>query len=95
MPVELTSEQKADVLDSLQRYFDENLDGEINELQSTLLLDYILTEIAPFAYNRGVEDARAYIASMAEDLPGVCFQDTLTYWEHNEGSARRVRRKPD
>jgi uncharacterized protein (DUF2164 family) len=91
----LTSEQKADALFSLQRYFDENLDSELNELQATLLLDYIMREIAPIAYNRGVEDARAQLFTMAEDLPGICFAEAFTYWEERSGSGRAVRRKPD
>jgi len=87
------AEQKAAILASLQRYFDENYEIELNELQSSLLLDYIMTEIAPFAYNRGVEDAQAFFSARTADLPGVCFEDVLTYWE-SRGSARVVRRKP-
>ena len=87
-------EQKADLLSSLQRYFHENFDSELNDLQTDLLLDYITREIAPFAYNRGVEDARAYFSARLEDLPGVCFEEGLTYWESKPGAARGVRRKP-
>ena len=87
-------EQKTDILSSLQRYFHENFDTELNDLQADLLLDYITREIAPFAYNRGVEDARAYFAARLDDLPGVCFAEGLTYWDAKPGAARGVRRKP-
>lgn len=89
----ISPEQQTAVLASLQRYFDEHFDTELNELQASLLLDYIMTEIAPFAYNRGVEDAQAFFAARTADLPGVCFEEVLTYWE-DRGSARVVRRKP-
>ena len=96
MPLQdvLSTEQNADILASLQRYAEENLDVEVNELQATLLLDYIMTEIAPFAYNRGVEDARGFISARLDDLSGVCFEDGLRYWEQ-PGGTRMVRRKPD
>lgn len=89
----IPAEHKTAVLASLQRYFDENFEIELNELQSSLLIDYIMTEIAPFAYNRGVEDAQAFFSARTADLPGVCFEEALTYWEQR-GGARVVRRKP-
>lgn len=90
----ISADQKATILSSLQRYFNEHFESEINELQASLLLDYIVREIAPFAYNKGVDDARAYLASRLDDLPGVCFRQGLTYWDENPGSSRSVPRKP-
>lgn len=84
-----------EIMSSLQRYLLEHFDIELNELQSTLLLDYFMQELAPFAYNRGVQDAQAYFSSMCDDLPGVCFRNTLTYWETQERGGRTVARKPD
>ncbi|MBE0645622.1 MAG: DUF2164 domain-containing protein [Bacteroidetes bacterium] len=90
----ISPEQKTAIVASLQRYFDEHFEHELNDLQAALLLDYIMKEISPLAYNRGIEDARQYFAARAEDLPGICFQEALTYWEMKPGSARTVRRKP-
>ncbi len=90
----VTRDQSADIAESLRRFFAEQFDQELNDLQASLLLDYIMKEIAPFAYNSGVEDARAYLASRVDDLPGVCFAQGLTYWETTPGAARGVRRKP-
>ncbi|MFZ1731330.1 MAG: DUF2164 domain-containing protein [Bacteroidota bacterium] len=94
MQESFTLEQKAEIISSLQRYFTDNFDYELNELQAGFFLDYIFQEIAPFAYNRGVSDAQGYFTARAEDLPGVCFQDVLTYWEKRKGASRAVRRKP-
>jgi len=38
---------------------------------------FALNEIAPFAYNQGVEDAQKYFLKTTEDLPGTCFQEPL------------------
>ena len=49
-------------------------------LKTTLLLDYIIKEIGPYAYNKGVQDAEAYFRAKTEDLSGTCYEDGLTYW---------------
>ena len=80
MPIELDKHETKEVVGSLQKYFREELDIEITEMRAKFLLDYILTEIAPLAYNRGVRDAGLYFSSKIEDLSGTCFEDGLGYW---------------
>jgi uncharacterized protein (DUF2164 family) len=90
-----SEDQKSAIVASLRRYFTENLDCELSAMQAGFLLEYIMSEIAPFAYNQGVEDAQRYFTTMTADLPGTCFQEALTYWKTQKGTARSVRRKPD
>ena len=80
MSLELNKEQVEAIVPSLQRYFRAELDVELSELRAKLLLDYIQQEIAPFAYNHGVQDAENYFRARVEDLPATCFEDGLTYW---------------
>jgi len=44
-------------------------------------LNYILEEIAPLAYNRGVKDAETFLRGKIEDLSGTCFEEGLGYWQ--------------
>lgn len=94
MSLPLPKEQKAEILESIRRFFREKLQLELSEVQLGFLLDYFFREIAPFSYNQGVTDAQKYLIRMSEDLPGTCFQEPLTYWEV-AGSSDKVRRKPD
>ncbi len=80
MSIELDKQESKDVLASLQKYFREELDEELSEMRAKFLLDYILKEIAPLAYNRGVKDAEMFLRGQLEDLSGTCFEDGLTYW---------------
>jgi uncharacterized protein (DUF2164 family) len=80
MAIELTKEEVADVIPSLRRYFREELELEISEMRAKFLLNYFLKEIAPFAYNQGVQDAESYFRGRVEDLSGTCFEPALTYW---------------
>ena len=80
MAVELGKEESKEVIASLQRYCRENLDLELGEMRARFLLDYILMEIAPLAYNQGVKDAEEFLRIKMEDLSGTCFEEGLTYW---------------
>ncbi|HYF35101.1 MAG TPA: DUF2164 family protein, partial [Prosthecobacter sp.] len=45
------------------------LDCGPGNIQAPHLLDYTLKEIAPFAYNQGIEDAKTFLTAKLEDLP--------------------------
>lgn len=90
----LSREQKTDLIASLQRYVSTELDQDLGDIQAGHMLDYILQEIAPYAYNQGVEDAKAFLTGKLEDLPGTCFTEGLTYWRKTAPGTRQVRRKP-
>ena len=94
MSLPLSKEQKAEIIDSMQRFFTEKLELELSEVQAGFLLEYFSLEVAPLAYNQGVTDAQKYLIRLSEDLPGNCFQEPLTYWEVHSNS-HKVRRKPD
>ncbi len=80
MAINLTKEDEERVIASIREFFDTELDQEIGDLKARLVLDYVLAEIAPFAYNRGVADAEGYFRARVEDLPGTCYQPPLGYW---------------
>ena len=80
MAIELTKPETDAVVPSLQKYFREELEQELSEMKARFLLDYIMKEIGPFAYNKGVKDAEAYFRGKVEDLSATCFEDGLTYW---------------
>lgn len=94
MNLPLTKDQRAEVVESLRRFAEEELDAEWSEVRAGFVLDFFLKEIAPLAYNQGVEDAQKFLRQALEDLPGTCFEEPGQYWEQESGS-RGVRRKPE
>lgn len=80
MPNELSKQEIQEIVPSIRRYFREEMEEEISEMRAKFLLEYILAEIAPFAYNQGVKDAEVHFRRTVEDLPSVCFEEGLTYW---------------
>ena len=80
MATELSKEEKAAIIPSIQKFCREELEVEIGDMRAGIMLNYIMKEIAPFAYNKGVKDAESYFRGKVEDLSATCFEDGLTYW---------------
>ena len=81
MNFELTKQETDEAVFSLKKYFLSELDLELSDLRAKLLLDYILKELGPLAYNRGVQDAERFMRARVEDLSATCFEQPLTYWQ--------------
>lgn len=81
MPIQLKEENKKKLIASLQRYFDEELDMEIGELKSELILDYLMQEAGSVIYNQAIRDAQAYITDRVDDMDGTLYHPEFTYWE--------------
>jgi uncharacterized protein (DUF2164 family) len=80
MAIVLSKQEAEEVVHSLRKYFREELEQEIPEMRARFLLEYVLKEIAPYAYNKGVKDAESHLRATIEDLPSVCFEEELGYW---------------
>ena len=68
MPVRLKPEITQALTESIKRYFTENLDDEIGDLQASLLLEFCLKEIGPSVYNQAIADARKFMAEKIDQL---------------------------
>lgn len=80
-PIALPDEGRARALASLRQFFAEELDTPIGDLKATLVLDYILSELGPAAYNQGVADARRVLEERIADLPDVLYRDEFPRWK--------------
>ena len=74
MPIALRDEERARALESIKQYARDELELDLGELRAGTLLDYVLTELAPLAYNRGVRDAQARMQATVGDLDGDCHE---------------------
>ena len=79
-PLTLPDAARDAALASLKRFADEELEWELGTLGAGWLLDFVLAEIGPFAYNAGVRDARDRVASVAQDLDVDLHREPLTHW---------------
>lgn len=92
--LELSKQQRATAISSLQRYFEENLgsvDAPIGDLPASLLLNFFLEEIGPVIYNQAISDAQTRLAQRVADLNGELYADEFQYWPRADAK-RKSRR---
>lgn len=62
MPVKLPKEEKDELVKRLQTYFEEERSESIGALAGEQLLEFMLRELSPYLYNKGIADARTLLA---------------------------------
>ena len=87
--IELIKPQRTAAIESLQRYFEEELSEPIGDLKAGLLLNYILEEIGPVIYNQAISDAQARLAARLADLNGELYADEFQYWPRTDAKRRK------
>lgn len=90
MEITLADDARSQSIASIKRYFDEELDQKVGDLQAGLLLDFVLKEIAPSVYNSAIADAQGWVRDQLADLDGACFAPEFGYWPR--GTTRRPSR---
>ena len=86
--IEISKQSRADILASLKRYFEENLDP-IGDLPAGLLLNYILEEIGPVIYNRAINDAQGRMHQRVTELDGELYAPEFEYWPNVEKKRKK------
>ncbi|KNF09398.1 protein of unknown function DUF2164 [Gottschalkia purinilytica] len=69
--INLSKEKRNHMVSLIQSYFQNERDEDIGELASSLILDFIIEELAPVFYNEGVADSYKYMTDKIEDLLGI------------------------
>lgn len=69
--IKLSKEKRDDMLSSVKYYFLKERDEELGDLASSMILDFIIEELAPEFYNQGVYDSQKYMNDRVEDLLSI------------------------
>jgi uncharacterized protein (DUF2164 family) len=80
MAIELSKEERAQAIESIQRYFKENMEEPIGNIGAGALLAFIVEEIGPSIYNRAVADVQDRLQSRIDDLGFEVHEDEFAYW---------------
>ena len=80
MSIELSREERAAAVESIQRYFETELEQHIGNLQAGALLGYFLQEIAPSVYNRAVVDVQERLQVRVMEVDLEVHEDEFQYW---------------
>ena len=80
MTIELDKSQRPVAIASIERYFKEHFDQRIGNIQAGALLNFLLEEIGPSIYNRGVADAQERLQMRVTELDIEVHEDEFRYW---------------
>lgn len=84
MTIELSKEDRQQAIQSIERYFREQLEEEIGNIAAAGLLGFVLDEIGPSIYNKAVSDVQARLQARVADLDFEVHEDEFVYWRKTE-----------
>lgn len=68
MAITLPDATTHEIIERIKRYFLDERDEAVGDLQASFLLEFILKEIAPSVYNQAIKDAQAHLHGAVADL---------------------------
>lgn len=80
MTIELNKEARATAVLSIERYYKENFDEKIGNIQAAALLHFFLEEIGPSIYNMAVAQVQERLMLRVTELDIECHEDEFGYW---------------
>lgn len=83
-PISFSKEERAEIVGRIQRYFTDELDGEIGNMPAEQLLGFFTEVIGPFFYNRGLADAQGVLMTKLDE-----FNDAIYGLEERAARVRR------
>lgn len=69
--IKLTKEKRGEMVLTIKDYFLKEREEKIGDLAAGLILDFIISELAPEFYNKGVEDSYKFMQDKVEDLLSI------------------------
>lgn len=84
MSIQLKTDIRKQAVESLQRYFDSNMEESLGNLPANALLDFILEEIGPSIYNQAVRDAQDHLLTRVQELDIDVHADEFSYWNNSK-----------
>ncbi|HEF5871843.1 TPA: DUF2164 domain-containing protein [Burkholderia cenocepacia] len=89
MTIELDKDVRDRAIASLQRYFTENMDEPIGNIQAGALLHFFIQEIAPAIYNLAIADAQERLHARVAELDIECHEEPFEYWKKQQPGRKR------
>jgi len=88
MTIELSKDERAQAIASIERYFLENMDEQIGNVAAGGLLEFFVREIGPSIYNKALADAQERMQQRAKKLDIEVHEEKFAYWRKSGRPAR-------
>jgi uncharacterized protein (DUF2164 family) len=80
MAIELPKESRKELISSIERYFQENMEERIGNIAASALLSFFLDELGPLVYNKAVADVQERLQARVMELDLEIHEDEFQYW---------------
>ena len=88
MSIELPKDQRAQAIQSIERYFREHMDEPIGNIAAGALLGFLLEEIGPTVYNQAVADVQERLQTRISELDIEVHEEEFDYWRKYDKARR-------
>ena len=88
MSIELNKDARKQAVLSIERYFLDNMDEKIGNIQAAALLNFFVEEIGPCIYNQAVLEVQERLQTRIMELDIEVHEDELGYWKKHEPRRR-------
>ncbi|MES3002589.1 MAG: DUF2164 domain-containing protein [Pseudomonadota bacterium] len=80
MPIDIPKDLRAQAIQSIERYFQENMEERIGNIAAGALLNFFVEEIGPVIYNQAVADVQERLQARVSELDIEHHEDPFQYW---------------
>ena len=84
MSIELNKDARKQAVLSIERYFLDNMDEKIGNVQAAALLHFFVEEIGPCIYNQAVLEVQERLQTRIMELDIEVHEDEFGYWKKHE-----------
>ena len=84
MTIELNKDARKQAVLSIERYFLDNMDEKIGNIQAAALLNFFVEEIGPCIYNQAVLEVQERLQTRIMELDIEVHEDEFGYWKKHE-----------
>jgi len=80
MAIEISKDKRAEVIASIQKYFEKNMEDKIGNITASALLDFMIDELGPIVYNKAVADVQSNLQARVMEVDMEVYEDEFQYW---------------
>ena len=84
MSIELNKDARKQAVLSIERYFLDNMDEKIGNIQAAALLNFFVEEVGPCIYNQAVLEVQERLQTRIMELDIEVHEDEFGYWKKHE-----------
>lgn len=84
MSIELNKDARKQAVLSIERYFLDNMDEKIGNIQAGALLNFFVEEIGPCIYNQAVLEVQERLQTRIMEIDIEVHEDEFSYWKKHE-----------